>query len=116
MNNYGRRTRRSLLLPLAFTGWLAAQPSRALRTVKGIVTDPKGAPLAGASVRLKNLQSLQIRSYVTQKDGTYRFTNVAPGAEYEINAHFRGHTSDVKAIRWYEDGKDLEMTLVIDPS
>lgn len=105
-----------MLAPLVLAGTYGAQRSRPLRIVKGLVTDLQGAPLQGASVRLKNLQSLYIRSYVTQQDGTYRFTNVTVGSEYEISAHYRGRRSDVKSIRWYEDGKDLEMTLVIDPS
>lgn len=116
MKTSGGKTRRSILAPLVLAGTYGAQQSRPLRVVRGIVTDPKGTPLNGVSVRLKNLQSLQIRSYITQEDGAYRFTNVAVGAEYEISAHLKGRRSDVKAIRWYEDGKDLEMSLVIDPS
>lgn len=116
MKNPVDRARRALLLlaPLGYS--LPAQRRRASRGVRGVVNDPRGKPIQGASVRLKNLQTLRIRSYLSGKDGAYRFTNVSLGGEYEITAFFGGRRSDAKSIRWYDEGTDIEVNLVIDPS
>lgn len=108
-------TRRRVLALLASGGVVClAQKDRGTRSIRGVVTDSRSAPIRGASVRLKNLQTLQIRSVVTAQDGSYRFSNVALNAEYEISAGYAGHWSTVKSIRWYDSNADMEVNLVIE--
>jgi hypothetical protein len=43
------------------------------RSVQGAVTSADDTPVNGAVVQLKNLKTLQIRSFITQEDGIYYF-------------------------------------------
>ncbi len=59
-------------------------------TIKGKVTDEKGAPLLGASVFLNNNQG-----NITEEDGTFEIKDVEPGS-YNITASFLGYESQTK--------------------
>ncbi|HZI20500.1 MAG TPA: carboxypeptidase regulatory-like domain-containing protein [Pyrinomonadaceae bacterium] len=54
-----------------------AQTSRG--TVSGVVTDPNGAVVVGASVALTNQETRVARNTVTNSEGFYRFDAVDPG-------------------------------------
>lgn len=64
-------------------------PARS-HSVRGTVTDEDGNPVAGAVVELRNDDSKQILSYLTNEDGAYRFENLAPATGYGIWATFYG--------------------------
>ena len=49
---------------------LSAQQARAVR---GTVKDQRGHVLAGAVFQIQNMESFNIRSYITQKAGDYYF-------------------------------------------
>src|SRR5580698_8988424 len=48
-------------------------PAPVSRTIQGSVLDHAGHPVAGAVVLIEDLKSLQIRSYIVQEDGKFRF-------------------------------------------
>ncbi len=60
-----------------------------VRSVQGVVEDPQQTPVEGAVVQLKNTKSLQVRSFITQREGTYYFHGLSPDVEYELKAEFR---------------------------
>lgn len=72
------------------------------RSVRGMVTDQAGEPLRGAVVKIKNALTLQIRSYITQADGEYRFHGLHRDVDYKLKARFRGQTSKVRTLNWYD--------------
>ena len=50
--------------------------------------------MSGAVVQLKNMKTLQIRSFITQTDGTYRFFELSPDVDYELKADYQGASAD----------------------
>ncbi len=103
----------ALLLP---AGAIFAQKKKAEdanRTVQGIVTAEDGALAVGAEVQLKNTKNLQIRSYVTQKEGTYFFHGLAPDVDYEVKAQYHGVWSEVKTVSSFDSRKDVNRDLKI---
>lgn len=72
------------------------------RSVRGMVTDQDGEPLRGAVVKIKNTSTLQVRSYVTQPDGEYRFHGLHRDTDYEVKARYRGEASKTKRLNWYD--------------
>src|SRR5450759_5198861 len=60
-----------LLLVCAPAGF--AQKDSATRSVQGSVSNPDDSAVVGAVVQIKNMKTLQIRSFITLEDGTYRF-------------------------------------------
>jgi outer membrane receptor for ferrienterochelin and colicin len=59
-------------------------------TIRGKVTDEKGAPILGAAVYLNNNQGT-----ITEDDGSYELKSVEPGS-YNITASFLGFDSQTK--------------------
>ncbi len=59
-------------------------------TIRGKVTDEKGAPILGAAVYLNNNQGT-----ITEDDGSYEIKSVEPGS-YNITASFLGFDSQTK--------------------
>jgi hypothetical protein len=58
-------------------------------SVRGIVTDPKGSPIAGASVTLAAPEKNFTRTQVTNTDGQYQFKPVPPGT-YRLDVEMQG--------------------------
>src|SRR3978361_2285425 len=59
------------------------------RTLQGAVTNEDGALLEGAVVTLKNLKSSNERSFITKKEGTYRFDSLLKDVDYDMKASFK---------------------------
>src|SRR5712671_8143327 len=75
-----------LLAVIAFAALPAANlPAQSIYgTLTGIVSDPSGAVVAGASIKLRDQQSGSQRDTVTNSDGYYTFASVPPGA-YQLS-------------------------------
>ena len=74
-------------LTLLFTGSLFAQDFRA--TLTGIVTDPSGAAVPGATVKTTNVGTNAIKETKTTGDGVYTIPYLDPGV-YNIEASSAG--------------------------
>ncbi len=48
----------------------------------GTVTDPTGAVVPGAVVKVTNTENGQVRETTSNEEGNYRFTNLLPGSAY----------------------------------
>jgi outer membrane receptor protein involved in Fe transport len=65
----------------------AQQP--AVATLRGVVTDPNGAVIAGATVRATQLATGTVRETTTNDEGLYVLSNLAPG-EYDVRVEAQG--------------------------
>src|SRR5215510_807968 len=65
-------------------------------SVRGIVTDPQGSPVAGATVTLSNSERNFTRTQVTNTDGGYLFKPVPPGT-YRLEVEMKGFKKDLIA-------------------
>ena len=110
MNFFTRRT--MVTVPLVFLFSRLAEAQR--RSVRGIVTDQEGKPLKGASVKLKTLQTLQIRSYITQKGGGYHFHGLNPDLDYEVRADFGKVSSPVEKLDRFASNPEVVVNLRIE--
>ena len=66
--------------PVAYFN-LTVSPTAANGVVSGRLTDPNGAPIAGAVV---NLSGTQNRKFITDANGNYRFDNVETNGFYTV--------------------------------
>lgn len=81
------------------------------RSIGGKVTDKKGAIVPGATVLLKDMQSLQVRSYIVLKDGTYHFYGLSSDVPYEVRAQANDMTSDTKTVSVFDSHKKITVNL-----
>lgn len=83
------------------------------RVIQGTVTDLHGAAVAGAIVLLKDTKTLQIRSYIAQHDGTYRFYGLSTDVNYQVRAETSDMTSPTKLVSVFDSKKVINVNLKI---
>jgi hypothetical protein len=85
-----------------------------LRMVQGEVTDAQGNATVGAVVQLKNVKTLQVRSFITQEKGTYQFHGLDPNVDYSLKADYQGASSSTKTLSSFDSRKQPVINLKID--
>jgi hypothetical protein len=75
------------------------------RVVEGTVSDPDGKFIDGAVVVLKDMRTLQVRSFYTQKNGAYHFSGLKLDNDYEIEAKFNDMNSGWKRLSIFDTRK-----------
>jgi hypothetical protein len=81
------------------------------RSVQGSVSSPEDTAVSGAVVHLKNLKTLQIRTFISQQDGTYYFRGLSPDVDYELKAEFQGSSSGTKTLTSFDSRKEATINL-----
>jgi hypothetical protein len=95
----------ALVLPLAFA------QTQGTRNIQGKVLGSDDQPLSGAIVYLENSKTNDIKSYITEKDGTYLFGYTSMDTDYTIWARYKGVKGDVKSISSFNDRKEIFLDL-----
>lgn len=72
------------------------------RSVQGAVRDQNDSVAEGAVVQLKNTKTLQVRSFITQQDGTFLFQGLSINVDYELKADRGDMTSSVKRLSYFD--------------
>ena len=75
--------------------------------------DKSGTPIAGAVVLLKDTKTLQVRSYLAQSDGRYRFYGLSTEINYQVRAHHGGLTSKTKMVSVFDGHKVVKLNLKV---
>jgi hypothetical protein len=68
------------------------------RTVTGTVLSAESAPVAGATVFLKNEKTKAIRSFTSIANGHFQFSQVNKDQDYDLWAEKDGRKSAVKTV------------------
>ena len=90
---------------------IAQAQNLGMRVVSGIVVNADSAPLAGATVFLKDLKNKNIRSYTSDAEGKYRFTGVNMAQDHELWAEKDGKKSLVKTVSSWDTRKEFVQEL-----
>ncbi|MGH9592210.1 MAG: carboxypeptidase-like regulatory domain-containing protein [Bryobacteraceae bacterium] len=67
--------------------------------------DPDNKAAVGAVVQLTDLHTLQIRSFITQDKGEYRFSGLRADTDYELKADHKGMSSPTKRLTVFDNRK-----------
>lgn len=104
-----------LNIPMGGTGGSSPKKTRPTsKMLTGSVLDKSDQPVPGAVVYLKNMKTLAVKSFFAQKDGAYRFPQLALNTDYEVYAEKDGKKSDTKAISQFDDKYAPTINLRID--
>ena len=112
-----RRTVRVLIL-----GWLMAFVAMAanaqnpkhdaqLKTVRGVVVDKSENPASASVVFLKNVRTNQIKSYIADHEGNFRFSGLDPNSDYELHAEKDGANSQTRSVSSFDTRMDIVLNL-----
>jgi len=81
-----------VLMTLLFTA-MTAGAQVTTGNLQGVVKDPNGAVVAGAAVKITNVDTGISKETVTNDEGFYRVTNLTPGPNYKIEVSATGFTA-----------------------
>jgi hypothetical protein len=96
--------------PLTFAQSLA----QTVRVVQGTVLNSDSQPLANAVAYLQDQKTLQVRTFITEADGHYRFGQLASDVDYQLWAEFKGRKSKTRAISSFDSKKQFNFDLKVD--
>jgi hypothetical protein len=125
-NRRGRRIGRCIGVPVVLSGLLAGPcmlvvlPTAASaqtvqeRVVQGKVELSSGGMAKGAIVYIKNGKTLEVRTYISTADGSYRFGQLNPDADYTVWAEYQGKKSKERSISSFDTKKVFNIPLRID--
>lgn len=85
-----------------------------LRTVRGAVLDKAENPVAAAVVYLKNVRTLAVKTYISDRSGEYRFSGLDPNVDYEVHAESESMTSNTRTVSSFDGRKDIVISLKLD--
>ncbi|HEX6495212.1 MAG TPA: carboxypeptidase-like regulatory domain-containing protein [Acidobacteriaceae bacterium] len=123
-NRFARHIGRCMGAPLVLTGLLAgpcifavippaATAQTAQRVVQGKVELSSGGMAKGAIVYLKNGKTLEVRTYISSEDGSYRFGQLNSDADYTVWAEYQGRKSKEKTVSSFDTKKVFNIPLKI---
>lgn len=81
------------------------------RSVSGIVTDENDMPVPGAVVQLKNLKTLEVRSFIAKEQGDYYFHGLSTDVDYELKAESNGLGSGPKTLSSFDTHTEARINL-----
>lgn len=104
------------ILLLAFAApYVMAKEKKPSRVVAGIVSDEADNPIVGAAVELTDLSTGKKSATFTQEGGTYQFTGLQPTRDYEVQANYKGLTSEVRRASIIDPRNRIVLNLRIPP-
>jgi len=108
-----------LLVILCAAGLLAQEEKKkkgepTTRVVQGLVLNADDKGVAGAVVQLKDMRTLQIRSFISQDNGQYHFSELKVDNDYQLKADHDGSTSGWKTLSVFDTRKEPVMNLKLD--
>jgi Carboxypeptidase regulatory-like domain len=104
----------SLLLVACAAAQSGKHDTANLKTVRGEVLDKSDNPVGTAVVFLKNVRSNQVRSYIADSRGNYRFSGLDPNADYELHAEKDGEKSPIRNVSSFESRLDIVLNLKLE--
>jgi hypothetical protein len=78
------------------------QPNPSVRSLSGTVTDTSHEPIRGAIVELRNSNTLEVVTYLTDENGSYNFKRLDGNVDYEVWVIFRGKPSAARSISKFD--------------
>jgi len=74
-----------------------------IRAVTGTVRANNDSLVEGAVVQLKNMKSMEVRSFITKADGVYQFQGLSTSIDYELKAEAKGMTSGPRTLSTFDN-------------
>ena len=108
-----------LIIAFAFSAFAqedrkSKKEAATLRTLQGTVYDKDDKPVVGAVVQLKDVRTLQMRSYISKENGEYHFSSLKIDDDYEVEAKNNSLTSGTKKISIFDNRKIVIQNLKAD--
>jgi hypothetical protein len=84
------------------------------RVVEGRVVGSKDQPLQNAVVYLEDEKSTEIKTYITQADGKFRFGELSSDVDYRVWAAYQNRKSKAKSISSFDSRNQFDFDPKVD--
>ena len=72
------------------------------------------AAVPSAVVFLKNTRNNDVRSYISDLEGNYRFSGLDPNTDYELHAEKDGAKSTTRTVSSFDSKKEIVLNLKLE--
>ena len=106
-----------LALIFVAAGLVAAQDQKdkkgqqALRTVHGSVVDKNENAAPTSVVYLLNVKTQDVKTYIADDAGNFRFSGLDPNVDYEIHAEHGDLASATRTVSSFDSRRDIALNL-----
>lgn len=76
------------------------------RNLSGTITDASHEPIRNAVVELRNSNTEQVITYITDTSGRYSFKRLDSHTDFQVWVLFRGHRSATRTISMFDNHMD----------
>jgi Carboxypeptidase regulatory-like domain len=84
-----------------------------LKNLQGKVFDAENAPISGAIVYLQNSRNNDVKTYISEKDGSYRFAALSADTDYSVWAAHNGKKSATRTVSSFDTRKLVYLDLKV---
>lgn len=102
-----------LVILLAFASAVTAAQDFGVKQLQGKVLNASGATISSAIVYLENSRNNDIKSYITESDGSYHFANLSADTDYSVWASYKGKKSSTRTVSSFDTKKNVYLDLHI---
>lgn len=103
----------AMLLAMAALPRTAHAQNFGLKNLQGKVFDAADQPIGGAIVYLKNSRNNDVKTFISGKDGSYRFAALQADTDYSVWAAYQGKKSATKPVSSFDTRKQVYIDLKI---
>jgi hypothetical protein len=93
---------------------IAQSLAQSVRVVQGMAQNAEAQPQQNAVVYLQDQKTLEVRTYITEADGHYRFGQLSSDVDYQLWAEYKGRKSKTRSISSFDSKKQFTFDLKID--
>lgn len=93
----------------------AKQKKPPTRTIAGAVLDGAGQPIVGATVELTDEETGKKLDIYSEAEGRYQFSDLKTTHDYEVQATYKGQSSETRKASSLDDATSLVLNLRIPP-
>lgn len=102
-----------MVLLCVLPGAAQAGDARSLRTLSGIITDGGHEPIRNAVVELRNSNTDQMITFITDTSGRYSFKRLDSHTDFQVWVLFRGHRSETRSISMFDSHLDKVINFTV---
>ncbi len=84
-----------------------------LKNLQGKVFNGDNQPISGAIVYLKNSRNNDVKTFLSDKDGSYRFAGLSADTDYSVWAAYHAKKSPTKTVSSFDSRKQVYIDLKI---
>ena len=85
------------------------------RSVTGVITGADDMPAVGAVVQLKDMRTMQVRSFIAQANGTYHFYELETDIDYQVSARSGDSIAPAKTVSVFDTRKEAILNFKLEP-